>query len=143
MPVRVTERGVRVRLGAGDVTVKTTGIETGVALAPLTVISALYVPAVSVPVVAVAVIDPLPVPEGEEIVNQETFSLADQVRTPPPVLEILIACELELPSPCTAVKESVAGLVRIIGGTGAASTVSWTGIVTAVAPAALKVTAAL
>jgi hypothetical protein len=90
-------------------------------------------------VIAVAVIDPLPVPEGEEIVNQETFSLADQVRTPPPVLEILIACELELPSPCTAVKESVAGLVRIIGGIGAASTVRLTGMVTAAAPTAFSV----
>ena len=78
MPVSVNEGGLRVRLGAGGVTVKTTGIETGVALAALTVISALYVPAINAPVVAVAVIDPLPVPAEEEIVNQAALSLAVQ-----------------------------------------------------------------
>ncbi|HKU52645.1 MAG TPA: hypothetical protein VJQ25_09280 [Nitrospira sp.] len=143
MPVSVNEGGLRVRLGAGGVTVKTTGIETGVALAALTVISALYVPAINAPVVAVAVIDPLPVPEEEEIASQETFSLADQVRIPPPVLEMLRVCELELLSPCTAVKDRVAGLVRIIGGRGAASTVRLTGMITAAAPTALTVIAVL
>ena len=75
MPVSVNEEGLRVRLGAGGVTVKTTGMETGVALAALTVIKALYVPAVKEPVLAVAVIVPLPVPEVEEIFNQAALSL--------------------------------------------------------------------
>ena len=143
MPVSVSEGGLRVRLGAGGITVKVTGMEIGVALAALTVIKALYVPAISAPVVAVAVINPLPVPEVDEIASQETFSLADHVRTPPPVLEMLITCELELLSPCTAVKERVTGLVLIIGGTGAASTVRLTGMVTAAAPTALTVIAVL
>jgi hypothetical protein len=97
------------------------------------------VPTASEPGVAVTVTEPLPVPEVGEMPSQATFSLADQVRSPPPVLEMLTVCELELLSPCTAVKERVAGLVRIIGGTGAASTVRLTGMVTAVAPAALRV----
>lgn len=99
----------------------------------------MYVPAVSEPMVVVTMIEPLPVPEVGEILSQGAFSLADQVRSPPPVLEMPRVCELELPSPCMAVKERVAGLVRIIGGTGAASTVRLTGMVTAVAPAALRV----
>lgn len=82
--------------------------------------------------------EPLPVPEVGEIPNQEAFSLADQVRSPLPEFEMLTVCELELLSPCTAVKERVAGLVRIIGGTGAASTIRLTGMVTAVAPVALN-----
>ena len=143
MPVSVNEGGLRVRLGAGAVTVKVTGMETGMALAALTVISALYVPAISAPVVAVAVIDPFPVPEGEEMASQETSSLADQARIPPPILEMLIVCELELLSPCTAVKERVTGLARIIGGAGAASMVRLTGMVTAEAPTALTVIAVL
>jgi hypothetical protein len=88
-------------------------------------------------------IDPFPVPEVEESANQETSSLADQVRTPPPILEMLIVCELELLSPCAPVKERVTGLARIIGGTGAASTVRLTGMVTAAAPTALTVIAVL
>ncbi len=109
--MRVTEGGLRVRLGAGSVTVKVTGIETGVALVALTVMSALYVPASSEPVAAVAVIDPVPVPEEEERLNQAALSLTVQVRSPPPVLEIPTVCELELPLPCSAVKERLVVLV--------------------------------
>lgn len=116
---------------------------TGTALVALMVTRVLYAPAANEPGVVVTVTEPLPVPEVVEMLNQETFSLAVQVRSPPPAFEMLRVCELELLSPCAAVKERVAGLVRIIGGTGAASTVRWTGIVTAVAPAALKVIAAL
>jgi hypothetical protein len=85
----------------------------------------------------------LPVPEVGETLNQETFSPADQERSPPPVLERLTVCELGLLSPCTVAKERVAGLARIIGGTGTASTVRLTGMVTAVAPAALRIIAVL
>jgi hypothetical protein len=56
---------------------------------------------------------------------------------------MLRVCELELLSPCTAVKDRVAGLVRIIGGRGAASTVRLTGMITAAAPTALTVIAVL
>ena len=91
-------------------------------------------PAASEPGVIVTVTEPFPVPDVGEIPSQATFSLADQVRSPPPVLEMLTVCELELLlSPCTAVKERVAGFVRTIGGTGAASTVRLTGMMTAVA----------
>lgn len=87
----------------------------------------------------VAVSEPLPVPEVGEMPSQEAFSLADQVRNPPPVLEMLRVCELGLLSPCTAVNERLAGLVLIIGGAGTASTVRLTGMVTAIASAALRV----
>lgn len=100
-------------------------------------------PAVNRPGVAVTVTEPLPVPEGGEMLSQDAFSLANQVRSPLPVLEMLTVCELELLSPCTAVKERLAGLVPMVGGTGAASTVRLTGMVTAVAPAALRVIVAL
>jgi len=66
----------------------------------------------------VAVSEPLPVPEVGEMLSQEAFLLADQVRPPPPVLEMLRVCELELLSPCTTVNERLAGLVLIIGGNG-------------------------
>ena len=55
-PENVTAVGLTVRVGEGAVTVKVTGMETGVALVALTVIRALYGPAVSEPVVAVTVI---------------------------------------------------------------------------------------
>ena len=87
----------------------------------------------------VTVTEPLPVPEVDEILNQEAFSVAVQVRSPPPVFEMLRVCELELLSPCAAVKERATGLVRIIGGIGAASTVRLTGMVTAAAPTAFSV----
>ena len=63
------------RVAEGAVTVKVTGMETGVAPVALTVIRALCVPAVSEPVIAVAVSDPLPVPAVEERLNQAAFSL--------------------------------------------------------------------
>lgn len=100
-------------------------------------------PAANDPGVVVTVTEPLPVPEVGEMPSQEAFSLANQVRSPPPVLEMLTVCELELLPPCTAVKERVVGLVPMVGGTGAASTVRLTGMVTAVAPAALRVIIAL
>lgn len=139
MPVTVNDVGLTVRVGEGAVTVKVTGIATGAALVALTVIRAWYVSAVREPVVAVAVTEPLPVPEVEERLNQAAFSLAVQVRSPPPVLEMLTVCELELLPPSSAVKERLTWLVRITGGTDAATTVRLTGMVTAVAPAALRV----
>ena len=100
-------------------------------------------PAVNEPGVVVTVTEPLPVPEVGEMPSQEASSLANQLRSPPPVLEMLTVCELEMLPPCTAVNERVAGLVPMVGGIGAASTVRLTGMVTAVAPAALRVIVAL
>ena len=88
---------------------------TGVALAALTVISALYVPAASAPVLAVTVSELLPVPEGADRFSQAALSLTVQASSPPPTLEMLIVCELGLLLPCSAVKERVAGLVRSMG----------------------------
>jgi hypothetical protein len=62
MPVSANNGGLTVRVGEGAVMVRVTGIKTGVVLAALTVIRALYVPAVSEFVEAMAVIEPLPVP---------------------------------------------------------------------------------
>ena len=96
MPVRVNEGGLRVRLGAGSVTVNVTGIETGVALVALTVICALYVPAVSEPVATVAVIDPVPVPEDEERLNQPALSLT--VHAPVELMAMVWVAGLAAPS---------------------------------------------
>jgi hypothetical protein len=74
-PENVTAVGLTVRVGEGAVTVNVTGMETGVALAALTVTSAVYGPAVSEPVVTVTVIDPLPLPAVEERCNQDALSL--------------------------------------------------------------------
>ncbi len=94
--MRVTEGGLRVKLGAGSVTVKVTGIETGVALVALTVMSALYVPASSEPVAAVAVIDPVPVPEEEERLNQAALSLT--VHAPVELMAMVWVAGLAAPS---------------------------------------------
>ena len=45
------------------------------------------------------------------------FSLAVQVKVPPPVLLILRVCAAGLPPPWVAVNESVVGLAPMAGGT--------------------------
>lgn len=95
-------------------------------------------PTANDPGVAVTEIGPVPVPEAGEMPSQEALSLADQARTPPPTLEILTVCVLGLLPPCTAVNERVAGLALIIGGREGASTVRLTGMMTDVAPAAVR-----
>jgi hypothetical protein len=99
MPVSVTAVGLTVRVGAGAVTVKVTGMETGVALVALTVISAVWVPAVREPVAAVAVIEPLPVPEVAEILSQDALSLTVQG---PFELMVMVWAD-GLAAPCVAV----------------------------------------
>ncbi len=141
IPVKVNDEGLSATVGNGAETVSAMGMETGDALSALTVTTALYVPAANEPGVAVIVIVPLPVPEIGETLTQEAFSLADHVRRPPPPFDTLMVRELELLSPDSAAKERLVGLVRIRGGTGAAATVRLTGIVTGVAPAALRVIA--
>ena len=78
-PENVTAVGLTVRVGEGAVTVKITGMETEVALVALTVIRALYVPAASEPVVTVAIVDPVPLPEVKERFNQDALSLTVHV----------------------------------------------------------------
>ena len=75
MPVRVTAVGLTVRVAAGAVTVKVTGIATGGGTRRVDGNHRVIVPAVNEPVAAVAMIDLLPVPEGEEILNQAALSL--------------------------------------------------------------------
>jgi hypothetical protein len=99
MPVSVSDGGLTVRVGEGAVTVRVTGIETGVVLEALTVIKALYVPAVSELVEATAVIEPLPVPEVEEMFNQEALSLTVHV-----LFELMAMVWAEgFAAPCVAV----------------------------------------
>ena len=98
-PENVTAVGLTVRVGEGAVTVKVTGMETGVALVALTVIRALYGPAVSEPVVAVTVSTPLPLPEVEERFNQDALSLT--VHAPFALMAMVWAAGLA--APCVAV----------------------------------------
>jgi hypothetical protein len=73
--------------------VKETGTETGVTpVPPLSVTVPLWVPVAKEPVVACKVTVPLPVPEPALRVNQPVFSLALQVKVPPPVLLRLRVC---------------------------------------------------
>ena len=68
---------------------KVTGTVTGVAPVADNVTRPLLLPTVKVPVAAVNVTAPFPVPEAGLSVNQAALSLADQVRVPPPVLLML------------------------------------------------------
>jgi hypothetical protein len=74
--------------GAAD-TVKETGIVLGVVPVAATVIVALKVPAARPAVFTLAVTVPLPEPDAGLNVNQDTLSLADQLRVPPPVFAML------------------------------------------------------
>ena len=91
--------GLTVRVGEGAVTVNVTGMETGVALVALTVTSAVYVPAVSEPVIAVAMIGPLPLPAVEERLNQDALSLTVHV----PFELTVMVWAAGLAAPCVAV----------------------------------------
>lgn len=125
------------------VTVSVTGTETAVAPVALTVMVPLYVPAVSDPVVTVAVVVPFPVPEAGLTVSQAAVSLADQMSVPPPVLLIVSDWGTGLPPPCWTVKDRLVGFVPIAGGTGAVVTVNVTGTVMLEAPVAASVIAPL
>lgn len=91
------------------------------------------------PVVAVSVMAPLPLPDVAESVNHGMFSLADHARVPPPVLLMLRVCGAGLLPPWVAVNEKLVGLAPMAGGTGAAVTVNVTGTVILVASMALIV----
>ena len=67
--------------------VKVTGIVTGVTpVPPLRVTEPVWGPVAKVPVAALSVMAPLPVPEAGLTVNQVVLSLALQFNVPPPVL---------------------------------------------------------
>ena len=122
--------GLAAMAGTGAaVTVKETGIVTGVTLVPpLRVTEPVWVPGAKAPVVACKVTVPLPVPVPALRVNQPVFSLARQFKVPPPVLRILSVCAAGLLPPSSAVNARLVGLARWQG-TGAAVTVKETGIV--------------
>jgi hypothetical protein len=73
-----------------------------------------------VPVVAVSVTAPLPVPEAGLSVNQAALSLADQLSVPLPVLLMVTVWVAGLVPPWVAAKERLVGLAPMAGGTGAA-----------------------
>ena len=126
------------------VTVKETGMVTGVTpVPPLRVTVPVWLPVAKVPVVACNVIVPLPVPEPVVRANQPMVSVALQVKVPPPVLLILSVCAAGLLPPWIAENARLVGLAPMAGGTGAAVTVKETGIVTGVAPDALRVMVSL
>ena len=80
--------------------VKVTGTVTGVTpVPPLSVTVPLLLRTGKEPVVAVSVTLPLPVPPVVESVNQVAFSLAVQVKVPPPVLLMLSVCVAGLAPP--------------------------------------------
>ncbi len=91
--IAVNARLVGVALMAGGtgaaVTVKETGIVTGVTpVPPLRMTEPVWVPGAKAPVVACKVTVPLPLPVPALRVNQPVFSLAVQVKVPPPVLRM-------------------------------------------------------
>ena len=63
-----------------------------------------------VPVAAVSVTVPFPVPEAGERVNHGVLSLALHVNVPPPVLLRLRIWAAGFAPPCWAVKERLVGL---------------------------------
>ena len=71
------------------------------------------------PVVALNVTAPLPVPLAGDTVSHAALSLAVQLKVPPPVLLMLTVWAAGLLPPCWAVKEKLVGLAPIAGGTGA------------------------
>jgi hypothetical protein len=131
--------GLRVIVEDADATVSVTGTETAVAPVALTVMVPLCVPAVSAPVVTVAVTVPLLVPEAGLTVNQLVLALADQVSVPPPVLLIVNNLGAGLLPPWVAENERLVGLAPMAGSTGAVVTVNVTGTVTLEAPVAASV----
>ena len=99
-PENVTAVGLTVRVGEGAVTVKMTGMETGVALVALTVIRALCDPAGSEPVLAVNAIVPVSLPEAGLRFNHAAVETAFQSSVPPPIFVTVRVCVVGLPSPC-------------------------------------------
>lgn len=75
-------------------------------------------PAARVPVAAVTVIEPLPVPDVEPSVSQAALSLAVHARVPPPAFVTVKVCVDGLPLPCVAVNVRLVGLTAIAGGGG-------------------------
>ena len=88
---------LEVEVAVGDVdaeTVKLTGIDWGVLVAPVavTLIVAEYAPAARPGMIAVAVNEPAPVPEVGETESHDPSVLTLQLNFPVPELEIATAC---------------------------------------------------
>ena len=114
------------------VTVKETGIVTGVTLVPpLRMTEPVWLPGAKAPVFACKVTVPFPLPVPALRVNQPVCSLARQFKVPPPVLLMLSVCAAGLLPPSIAVNARLVGLA-VMAGTGAAVTVKATGIMTGV-----------
>jgi hypothetical protein len=106
---------LEVEVVGGDVaaeTVKLTGIDWGVLVAPVavTLTVAEYVPAASPGMIAVAVNEPAPVPEVGETESHDPSVLTLQLNFPVPELEIATACPDGLLPPWLAEKASLIGL---------------------------------
>ena len=97
--VKESAAGLAPMAGAAA-TVKVTGTVTVVALGALRVIMPLYVPTVRVPVTALSVTAPVPVPDAGLSDNQAILALALQLKVPPPALLIVMACVAGLAPPC-------------------------------------------
>jgi hypothetical protein len=69
------------------------------------------------PIATLTVTTPLPVPEVCDSVNQSIFSLALQLRVPPPVLLMFTVWLVGLAAPCVAAKARLVGLAPTAGGT--------------------------
>ena len=128
---------------AEGVTVKATGTVTEGAPVAYSVTTPLWVPAVRVPVVTLMVTVPVPVPVPGVCDSQVASWLTLQGSVPPPVLLMARVWAAGLLLPCWAVKDRLGGLSLMADGTGAAVTVKATGIVTGVAPDALRIMVSL
>ena len=100
-------------------------------------------PAVKPAVEADKVNVPFPVPLAGESVSHAALSVADHDKVPPPVLLIFKVWAAGLLPPCWAENDRLVGLIPMFGGTGAAETVTVTGIVTVEVPVALMERVAL
>ena len=91
VPVKLKLEEPTVKVDAGAVTVKETGIDCGelVAPVPVTVIEVVYVPAESPVTLALAASEPAPVPAAGETESQEAVLVAFQLKVPVPELVML------------------------------------------------------
>ena len=100
-------------------TVNVTGTVMLEAPIALRVIFPVWLPAVRIPVVALTVTAPLPVPEAGEAASQVVSGLALQLKVPPPVLLMLTVWVAGLAPPWVAAKERLVELAPIAGDRGA------------------------
>jgi hypothetical protein len=117
LPVNVKLVGVSPTAGVvlPEVTVRVTRTDFVVAPVPLTVTVPVNVPTASPERLTLALTVPALVPVEGLTVNQLAFSLADQLRVPPPVFAMLIAWAAGFAPPMLPVKVTLVGLSPIAG----------------------------